>query len=79
MKKSKGQTVDLLYKTKENSKRPKQTKKKKAKNKDKKSDNGIINLDNEIIIGMTLKEEPRKNEKKKNLANRKTKQIKNNV
>lgn len=75
MKKSKGQTVDLLYKTKENSKRPKQTKKKKAKNKDKKSDNGIINLDNEIIIGMTLKEEPKKNEKKRTKKTKKTKEL----
>ena len=75
MKKSKGQTVDLLYKTKENSKRPKQTKKKKAKNKDKKSDNGIINLDNEIIIGMTLKEEPKKNEKKKAKKTKKKKEL----
>lgn len=75
MKKSKGQTVDLLYKTKENSKRPKQTKKKKAKNKDKKSDNSIINLDNEIIIGMTLKEEPKKNEKKKAKKTKKKKEL----
>lgn len=75
MKKSKGQTVDLLYKTKENSKKPKQTKKRKTKNKNQKSNNDIINLDNEIIIGMTLKEEPKKNEKKRTKKTKKTKEL----
>ncbi|MGN1271292.1 MAG: cell division protein FtsQ/DivIB [Clostridia bacterium] len=75
MKKSKGQTVDLLYKTKENSKKPKQTKKRKTKNKNQKANNDIINLDNEIIIGMTLKEEPKKNEKKRTKKTKKTKEL----
>ena len=61
MKKSKGQTVDLLYKSKEKPKKQN----KKTKNKKQKSDNEVINLDNEIIIGMTLKEEPKKTTKNK--------------
>lgn len=74
MKKSKGQTVDLLYKNKETGKKSKQTKKRKQKSKAKESENDIINLDNEIIIGMTLKEEPKKEKKKKT---KKIKKVKN--
>lgn len=72
MKKSKGQTVDLLYKSKEKPKKQN----KKTKNKKQKSDNEVINLDNEIIIGMTLKEEPKKTKEKKEQPKTKVKKIK---
>ena len=72
MKKSKGQTVDLLYKSKEKPKKQN----KKTKNKKQKSDNEVINLDNEIIIGMTLKEEPKKTKKKKEQPKTKVKKTK---
>ena len=75
MKKSKGQTVDLLYKTKEKPKKQN----KKTKNKKQKSDNEVINLDNEIIIGMTLKEEPKKTKKKKEQPKTKIKKTKKNT
>lgn len=75
MKKSKGQTVDLLYKSKEKPKKQN----KKTKNKKQKSDNEVINLDNEIIIGMTLKEEPKKNKKKKEQPKTKIKKTKKNT
>lgn len=61
MKKSKGQTIDSLYKNKEMPKKQN----KKSKGKKQKKDNEVINLDNEIIIGMTLKEEPKKTKKNK--------------
>ena len=86
MKKSKGQTVDLLYttkketnkKTKNKSNKIKGTiKKKNAKTKKlQNSNNEIINLDNEIIIGIT----PKKEEKKQKTTNAKksnNKKIKN--
>ena len=72
MKKSKGQTVDLLYKSKEKPKKQN----KKTKNKKQKSDNEVINLDNEIIIGMTLKEEPKKTKRKKEQPKTKVKKTK---
>ena len=75
MKKSKGQTVDLLYKSKEKPKKQN----KKTKNKKQKSDNEVINLDNEIIIGMTLKEEPKKTKKKKEQPKTKIKKTKKNT
>ena len=75
MKKSKGQTVDLLYKKKEKHKK----KNKKTKKKKQKSDNEVINLDNEIIIGMTLKEEPKKTKKKKEQPKTKIKKTKKNT
>ena len=53
MKKSKGQTVDLLYENKK-TKNKKSTRK---KNTSKKENDKIINLDNEIIIGLTPKKE----------------------
>lgn len=75
MKKSKGQTVDLLYKSKEKPKKQNR----KTKNKKQKSDNEVINLDNEIIIGMTLKEEPKKTKKKKEQPKTKIKKTKKNT
>ena len=72
MKKSKGQTVDLLYKSKEKPKKQN----KKTKDKKQKSDNEVINLDNEIIIGMTLKEEPKKTKRKKEQPKTKVKKTK---
>ena len=62
MKKSKGQTVDLLYENK-NVKNKKSTKKKNSR---KKENDKIINLDNEIIIGLTPKKEEKTKTKKKN-------------
>ena len=79
MKKSKGQTIDLLYtnkkettkkKTKKTNKSNKTTKKKKDKLKKSKSSIERINLDNEIIIGLT----PKKEEPKKSNKNTKSKQ-----
>ena len=72
MKKSKGQTVDLLYKSKEKPKKQN----KKTKNKKQKSDNEVINLDSEIIIGMTLKEEHKKTKRKKEQPKTKVKKTK---
>ena len=84
MKKSKGQTIDLFYtNNKETNKKSKKvgaatSRPQKGKNKKTKSkkpnneDNKIINLDNEIIIGLTpKKEEPQKVNSKK----RKTKNV----
>jgi len=79
MKKSKGQTIDLLYsnkkdiskKTKSKSNKSKNTtKNKNAKTKKTQNNDNIINLDKEIIIGLT----PRKEEEKeqKNTVNKKT-------
>ena len=75
MRKSKGQTIDSFYTNKDekikkrnnrksknvkerNSARTQKTRKGKTQ-KSNNEDNDIINLDNEIIIGMTLKEEPK--------------------
>lgn len=78
MKKSKGQTVDLLYidKKKNNKKTNSKKTANKSKNKAKKQQNNnnqIINLDNEIIIGLTPKKEtvkkPQKNINKTNTKN----------
>ena len=87
MKKSKGQTIDLLYtnnkdenKKKKNNKKNVKNSKSKSKNtvpkkksktgKAKKSGTDRINLDNEIIIGLTPKrKEPKNVEKKKNTRN----------
>ncbi len=71
MKKSKGQTVDLLYENKK-TKNKKSTRK---KNTSKKENDKIINLDNEIIIGLTPKKEEKTKAKKRN--NNKNK--KNNI
>lgn len=84
MKKSKGQTVDLLYTNKKevnkktNNKtksKPKGTvKKKKSNTKKTQTSSERINLDNEIIIGLTpKKEEPKKkqNSKRENKNNKK--------
>lgn len=73
MKKSKGQTIDSFYTSKKevNKKsRPKTKTRNIVKNKKSKTkkvqneDNKIINLDNEIIIGLTPKKEEVKNTKK---------------
>ena len=77
MKKSKGQTVDLLYinekeTSKKTKKKPKNTTKKKSTAKTKKNNNDRINLDNEIIIGLTPKKEQTK-KKEKNVRSQKTK------
>ena len=81
MRKSKGQTIDSFYTNKDekikkrnnrksknvkerNSTRTQKTRKGKTQ-KSNNEDNDIINLDNEIIIGMTLKEEPKKDTKTK--------------
>lgn len=61
MKKSKGQTIDSFYTTKKSKNKKRNSNKKKNENKD----NEIINLDNEIVIGMTIKEEPKKQTNKK--------------
>ena len=82
MKKSKGQTIDLLYtnkketnnKTSKNRKsvgatssRPQKKKTKNStKNKKQNTENNIINLDNEIIIGLTTKKKEEKKQKNNN-------------
>lgn len=80
MKKSKGQTVDLLYTNKKEvnkktNNKPKGTvKKKKSNTKKTQTSSERINLDNEIIIGLTpKKEEPKKkqNSKRENKNNKK--------
>ena len=91
MKKSKGQTVDLLYtNNKETNKKNKKNTKRNTKNSKNKSRNTIskqrkktnksktntdrINLDNEIIIGLTPKiKEPKKVEKKKSTKSKSNK------
>lgn len=98
MKKSKGQTVDLLYTNKKevnkktNNKtksKPKGTvKKKKSNTKKTQTSSERINLDNEIIIGLTpKKEEPKKkqnskrenkNNKKSNKSSKKVSNVRNN-
>lgn len=72
MKKSKGQTVDLLYENKK-TKNKKSTRK---KNTSKKENDKIINLDNEIIIGLTPKKEEKTKAKKKNNNKNKTSNVK---
>lgn len=72
MKKSKGQTVDLLYENKK-TKNKKSTRK---KNTSKKENDKIINLDNEIIIGLTPKKEEKTKAKKKNNKKNKTSNVK---
>lgn len=88
MKKSKGQTIDLLYvnkaennkkktKTDKNKKRPSKKEKIKAK-KSKNNNNEKINLDKEIIIGLTPKPtENKKPENKKTKKNNKKSNKKN--
>ncbi len=72
MKKSKGQTIDSFYTNKkEVSKKSKTKTRNTAKNKKTKAkktqneDNKVINLDNEIIIGLTPKKEKPKTTKKR--------------
>lgn len=90
MRKSKGQTIDSFYTNKETSKKTKKvnttnkkTKKGKAKKKQNEENSKIINLDNEIIIGLTPKKEENKNTKsqknKKNSHHEKNKSAKRNV
>lgn len=88
MKKSKGQTVDLFYMNKENFKNTKNKKDKKSsaqknkKNKPKSNKTETIDLDNEIIIGLT----PKKNEvqkvknkkQKKDIKRKEKKEVKSN-
>ena len=64
MKKPKGETIELLYSNKSNTKNKsnKSGKSKKTKN----DNNTKINLDNEIIIGLTPKSEKNVTSKKKN-------------
>ena len=91
MKKSKGQTIDLLYTNKKDtnkkskkvgasSARPqKKNKVKSNKSKTKKvqnNDNEIINLDNEIIIGLTPKKEEEKKTKSKKTKKANNKKVK---
>jgi len=72
MRKSKGQTVDLFYTSKDKTSKKKPKKQKdtnktnKKKNKKTKTNSQIINLDNEIIIGLTPKVEESKKKKGKN-------------
>lgn len=87
MKKSKGQTVDLLYIKKEENKKTKsvgrtssrsQKERKNEKKKTQTSNEQTINLDNEIIIEITPKKEEKKNKDKKQTSNKKsTKNSKN--
>ena len=67
MKKPKGEKIDLLYSKPEDkkSKKVKKEKKKKSNKKDKSNKNSNrINLNNEIIIGLTPKKEEKKPKKK---------------
>ena len=90
MKKSKGQTIDSFYTSKDEKtkrrntkkvknikeKRPAKTRKGRTQ-KNNNEDNDIIDLNNEIVIGMTLKEEPKKDNKtKKNKKQKDKKAIK---
>ena len=78
MKKSKGQTIDSFYINKKETKTKKKnnvggrSQKKKTKGKIQNGDNKIINLDNEIIIGLT----PKREEPVKKQNNKKTKSTK---
>ena len=90
MKKSKGQTIDSFYTSKDEKTKKRNTKKVKNKKekrpvktrkgrtqKNNNEDNDIIDLNNEIVIGMTLKEEPKKDNKtKKNKKQKDKKAIK---
>lgn len=83
MRKSKGQTIDSFYTNKETNKKTKKvnttnkkTKKSKAKKKQNEEKSNVINLDNEIIIGLTPKKEEVKN--KKSQKNKKTVENKKN-
>lgn len=87
MKKSKGQTIDLLYTNKKEVNKKSKEKPQKNKNrtrtktnKTQNNNNQIINLDNEIIIGLTpKKEEPKqKRSKNKNTGKKKTVRTTNN-
>ncbi len=90
MKKSKGQTIDSFYTSKDEKtkrrntkkvknikeKRPAKTRKGRTQ-KNNNEDNDIIDLNNEIVIGMTLKEEPKKDNKtKKNKKQKDKKTVK---
>ena len=84
MKKSKGQTLDLLYTNNSNknnekkvktSKKTKNTKKTNAKNTANRQ-NQTINLDNEIIIGLTPKKEKQTSNTKKKNSNKNSKKQK---
>ena len=91
MKKSKGQTIDLLYTNKkETNKRAsnkkktvgahdcaRNTKKKTTKTNKTQNNDNIINLDNEIIIGLTPKKEEEK--KRKNTKTKKTRTKKKKI
>ena len=74
MKKSKGQSIDSFYVSKKSKKDNKKTKKNKKPQENKQK----INLDNEIIIGLTPKKEENKKTKKKSKSKKtgKTKQRK---
>ena len=79
MRKSKGQTVDLLYTNKDEANKKRKSKPKnkinnKKNNTKRKQTNNkeIINLDNEIIIGLTPKKEETENKGKK-VSSKKTK------
>jgi len=65
MKKPKGEKIDLLY-SKPKDKKPKKEKSKKTKTKKVKSEKNseVINLNNEIVIGLTPKKEGKKDKKK---------------
>ncbi len=81
MKKSKGQTVDLLYTDKKMSNKKASSKKSTSKTKKKtkrtqNNSNQIINLDNEIIIGLTPKKEEAKKPQNKKKQSSKSKQNK---
>lgn len=70
MKKSKGQTIDSFYTNK--AEKNKKTKSKKINSTKKKNKNKeIINLDNEIVIGMTIKEESNNQTNKKSSKTKK--------
>ena len=78
MKKTKGQTIDLLYtKKEETNKKIKTNKKNSTKKKNskvktnEKNNKDIIDLDNEIIIGLTPKKEQPKNKKQNDIQNKK--------
>ena len=90
MKKSKGQTIDSFYTSKDEKtkrrntkkvknikeKRPAKTRKGRTQ-KNNNEDNDILDLNNEIVIGMTLKEEPKKDNKtKKNKKQKDKKTVK---
>ena len=86
MKKSKGQTIDLLYENKNKVVKKQRSKTKnttrKKKNNTKKTENNSnqrINLDNEIIIGLTPKKEQFKNKAKKKNKSKNSKSYKKNT